>query len=519
MKYTIALTGASGNMGLETLRQLMEIEDIELVKLLIRKESKKAAEKFKKQYGKRVEIIIGYLYERDDCEKLLKDCHYVLNLAAVIPPKSDRYPKLAHLTNFVGVKHIVDILEAMDKDKRPKLVHISTVALYGNRNEKHPWGRVGDPLLISPYDAYSFSKLKGERYVLDSSLENRAIIRQTAMLHNRMLTDNMSDGLMFHTCYNAPLEWATARDSGLLMKRIIEEDIKGNLDDYFWKGCFNLGSKAENRLLGYDTFNDGFKLIGGSTKTYMKPNWNATRNFHGLWYYDGYKLEELFSYQKESVTDYWNEIGKTHWYYSFGKIVPPSLISFFAIQRLLPHPNSPTYWRRNGEDGKVIATFGSLENFDNLPKKWENFNLLFENKDSEGNYIDYKALLDIKNAKLLNHGYDESKKDSEIDIEDLKKAAEFRGGKLLSTSMTKGDLHTKLKWACAEGHEFEASPFTVIKAGHWCEKCMPDYTWNFDMLAKKNPYFAQVWYDSHKEDENMLYYFDEDFKAHYKKVN
>ena len=173
MKYIIALTGATGNMGLETLRQLMEIQDVELVKVLVRKESEKIANKFKIQYGNRVEIVTGYLYERDDCEKLLKDCHYVLNLAAVIPPKSDKYPKLAHLTNFVGVKHIVDILESMDKNKRPKLVHISTVALYGNRNEKHPWGRVGDPLLISPYDAYSFSKLKGERYVLDSSLENR----------------------------------------------------------------------------------------------------------------------------------------------------------------------------------------------------------------------------------------------------------------------------------------------------------------------------------------------------------
>ena len=134
-----------------------------------------------------------------------------------------------------------------------------------------------------------------------------------------------------------------------------------------------------------------------------------------------------------------------------GKIVPPSLISFFAIQRLLPHPNSPTYWRKNNEDGKIIAYFGSLENFDNLPKKWEDFNLLFENKDSEGNYIDYKALL-------------------------------------------------------------------VIKAGHWCEECMPDYTWSFDILSKKNPFFAQVWYDSHDKDEDMIYYFDENFKAHYKKV-
>lgn len=130
MKYNIALTGATGNMGLETLKQLMEIEDVEIVKVLIRKESEKAAYKLKKQYGKRIEIIIGYIYERDDCEKLIKDCHYVLNLAAVIPPKSDSFPKLAHLTNYVGVMHLVDLIESMPKEKRPKLVHISTVALY-----------------------------------------------------------------------------------------------------------------------------------------------------------------------------------------------------------------------------------------------------------------------------------------------------------------------------------------------------------------------------------------------------
>ena len=41
MKYIIALTGATGNMGLETLRQLMEIQDVELVKVLVRKESEK----------------------------------------------------------------------------------------------------------------------------------------------------------------------------------------------------------------------------------------------------------------------------------------------------------------------------------------------------------------------------------------------------------------------------------------------------------------------------------------------
>lgn len=39
MKYKIALTGSTGNMGVETLRQLMELEDVEIIKVLIRNES------------------------------------------------------------------------------------------------------------------------------------------------------------------------------------------------------------------------------------------------------------------------------------------------------------------------------------------------------------------------------------------------------------------------------------------------------------------------------------------------
>ena len=47
MKYKIALTGSTGNMGVETLRQLSEIDEIEIIKVLIRKESVKKATKLK----------------------------------------------------------------------------------------------------------------------------------------------------------------------------------------------------------------------------------------------------------------------------------------------------------------------------------------------------------------------------------------------------------------------------------------------------------------------------------------
>ena len=136
--------------------------------------------------------------------------------------------------------------------------------------------------------------MRGEFRVMNSGVKSWAVIRQSAMLHDNMLSGNISDGLMFHTCFNAPLEWVTAHDSGVLVRRILERDIAGELDETnFWKKCFNIGGGAVNRIIGYDTLNDGFKMIGGTAKNFFKPNYDATRNFHGLWFTDGYELDSF----------------------------------------------------------------------------------------------------------------------------------------------------------------------------------------------------------------------------------
>jgi hypothetical protein len=53
-------------------------------------------------------------------------------------------------------------------------------------------------------------------------------------------------------------------------------------------------------------------------------------------------------------------------------------------------------------------------------------------------------------------------------------------------------------------HEFNAKPNTILKAGHWCPQCMAP-PWNFDQQARGNPFFAQVWYADHDQDEQNYY--------------
>jgi hypothetical protein len=54
------------------------------------------------------------------------------------------------------------------------------------------------------------------------------------------------------------------------------------------------------------------------------------------------------------------------------------------------------------------------------------------------------------------------------EFEVLRTIAAERGGELLSTSYLGGGV--KLKWRCADGHEWEAAPSSV-KAGTWCADC------------------------------------------------
>ena len=509
----VAVTGITGNMGQATLEQIGKIGKIDKFKFLVLPDDKRIKKLLReyKNYKNKFEIIYGNLKDKETCEKLVKDCDYVVNLAAVIPPHSDKFPLKAIECNEIGVKNLIKSIEELEK--QPKLIHISTVALYGNRNYKHPWGRVGDPLLVSPFDIYSATKLRGEFAVLESGIKNWVVIRQTAMLHNNMLADNLNDGLMFHTCFNAPLEWATAHDSGVLIANILRSDIEKDLGSKFWKKVFNLGGGEVNCLTGFDTLNDGFKLIGGSAKDFFKPFYNATRNFHGMWFYDGKVLDDMFHYQSQTTDDYWKEILKNHSYYKMGKIVPKGLISTFAIKRLFKDDNSPAYWFKHNDEAKMLAYFGGSEKYKKIPSKWEEFNLLVEGKDENGEKIDYENMRKVKNAKLINYHCDLDKE--KFTLKDLQDYAKEHGGKLLSKQYN-GDLYEKLEWETQDGEKFTATPFTVLKAGHWYNPIYYKNVWDFDRLTQKDKVYKEIWLDSHGENENNMYYYDENFNAHVK---
>ena len=74
-------------------------------------------------------------------------------------------------------------------------------------------------------------------------------------------------------------------------------------------------------------------------------------------------------------------------------------------------------------------------------------------------------------------------------------------------------MYEKLQWQNSDGQKFEARPFSVVKAGHWMNAGYAKNVWDFDRLAKKDKIYAQVWYDTHAQNEDKLYSYDENFVA------
>jgi hypothetical protein len=174
-------------------------------------------------------------------------------------------------------------------------------------------------------------------------------------------------------------------------------------------------------------------------------------------------------------------------WFRLARLVPARLIK--GVMRSLANKKEvgTMDWVRRRNPERIAAYFGSYEAWEAIPA-WSG--------------LDLSRPTEV--AVRIDHGYDETKPVGALDIGDMRRAAEFRGGKCLSESMMPGDMATQLDWECRFGHRFAASPALVLRGGHWCPECLPP-PWNYDAIAAGNPFFAQVWHPLHGRDEQNFY--------------
>jgi nucleoside-diphosphate-sugar epimerase len=482
IKKTIFLTGATGNMGIEGFKQLLKKRrHYNIVVLVLPTEKDKLVmAPFEKEPG--VKIIWGDLTNYHDVLKGVQGADYVLHVGGMVSPAADYLPELTTQVNVGAVKNIIKAIKDQPNPDEIKLVYIGTVAETGDRNPPIHWGRAGDPIKISIYDNYAISKTIAEREVIESGLKYWVSLRQTGVLYSGML--NKLDPIMFHEPINGVFEWVTAHDSGKLLANICNKDIP----EEFWRRIYNIGGGEKYRTTNYEFMEKSFAALGMDVKKVTDLNWFATRNFHGQWYEDSDILEDYLHFRSGSADEFIAELKENAPFkMKMAKYVPALFIKKWVMEPVANKELGTMYWIKNDIKDRITSFFGSMGKWKEIPS-WH----------------EYEVVKPSEKPVRLDHGYDETKKRSELDIEDMRQAAKFRGGECVSETMQNGDLSTKLQWCCAFGHKFEASPTLVLLGGHWCPECLPA-PWNYDEEAERNPFFAQVWYPLHEKNEANYY--------------
>ena len=490
-KKTVALTGASGTMGWQGFKELYARKDKYNIAVLLR-ESAKNEELFKDYLNdSSVRIVWGDLTNYEEVLDLVTGADYVLHVGGMVSPAADYYPKKTIKTNVTAAQNVVNAVKAQPDPDAVKVVYIGTVAETGDRNPPIHWARTGDPIKISIYDHYAVSKVKAEAIFAESGLKYWVSLRQSGILYPEILK-NM-DPIMFHVPVNGVLEWATVEDSGRLLANVCGNDVP----ESFWRKFYNIGSGKEYRITNFEFEEYLLGALGlPSPKKLFDADWFILQNFHGQWYADSDKLNDILHFRANiPIKQYFDNMAKkVPAYYRACKIIPSFLggaVAAAAKPFMKKIAKTDFYgtlnWRETKNADRISAYYGTMEAWDKI-----------------GNWDTFKIERPTETVTLLDHGYDESKPESELDIEDMKKAAAFRGGECLSETMVKGDLFTPLKWKSARGNEFEMTPNLVLKGGHWCPEELP-WPWDYDTEAKINPFFAQVWYPLHSKDENNYY--------------
>lgn len=287
-KLSVLLTGASGSVGIEVLKQLHSSGKYRVTVFEV---NTPASVKALSPFAKDVEIIYGDIRKEQDVQAACKGKDVVIHLAAIIPPVADDKPELARAVNVGGTRNLTRALEQHSPDAF--LLYSSSVSVYGDRVEE-PNIRIGDPITPSVGDEYALTKIAAEALVRGSQLK-WSIFRLGAVMGRHKISK-----LMFHQPLNTSFEIVTREDTARAFVHAIEKQ------DVLLGRTFNLGG-GEKCLSSYEEFLERSFEIAGLGGLDFPPMSFAEKNFHCGFYSDGYELENILHFRKDTLDSHFEK--------------------------------------------------------------------------------------------------------------------------------------------------------------------------------------------------------------------
>jgi len=287
----VLLTGAFGNVGLSTLKEMLNRNYNIRIFDIRTKKNKRLANKYKRD----VEVFWGDLRNYKDVEKAISNIDVVVHVAAIIPPFADKKPKFAELVNVGGTANIIRAMES--QPKKPKLIFTSSVAVYGDRLE-NPLITLNDPPNPNSDDEYAKQKIKCEELIKNSCLD-WAIFRLTYIVSLNKL---QMDPLMFEMPLETCIEICDTKDVGLALTNAVESEE-------IWGEFMHIAGGDKCRISYREYLNEMLDIFGVGHDFLPKEAFRQGRGFHcGFMTTD--KSQALLNYQRSTLDDYFNAVRK-----------------------------------------------------------------------------------------------------------------------------------------------------------------------------------------------------------------
>lgn len=285
-RKSVLLTGASGTVGQEVLRQLYELRskfDVTVFDIKSRK-----SKKILKPFEKEINIVYGDISNENELVKVCFDKDVVIHLAAIIPPLADERPKLSYTVNTLGTERLIRFLE--QHSPKAFFLYSSSISVYGDRLHT-PWITINDKLNPSEGDEYAKTKILSENLVQNCKLD-WSIFRLTAIMGGHKISK-----LMFHQPLKTSLEIASPKDTGRAFINAIDKQ------EQLSHKIFNLGGGESCRIIYEDFLSRSFSIYGLG-KFDFPPKSFAEKNFHCGYYKDGYVLDDILNFRKDTLALY-----------------------------------------------------------------------------------------------------------------------------------------------------------------------------------------------------------------------
>jgi nucleoside-diphosphate-sugar epimerase len=333
-KTRILLTGASGTVGYEVLKQLYRQRDT--FEITVFGTRSKRSLKHLLPFKDGIQIVYGSISNYNDVKNACSNKDLVIHLAAIIPPLADEEPELAFKVNTTGTENLVRNLELLSPNAF--FLYSSSISVYGDRL-KTPMIKVGDPLIPSEGDEYAKTKIKAEQIIRESKL-NWSIFRLTAIMGNHKVSK-----LMFHMPLETSMEIATPEDTARAF--VLAVDHVGAIS----KKIFNLSGGESCRTTYRELLSGSFKIFGLGKLNFPEKAF-AGKNFHCGFYEDGDDLENILHFRKDTLQDY----------YTIEKRKVPTLqkgltyLVKMPVKRFLLKKSEP-YQAFNADDTKMIQRY------------------------------------------------------------------------------------------------------------------------------------------------------------------